>query len=706
MYIKYFFLIVLCLLFKPLDAQHLLQNTDTRGNHFATDSIEKEDVPEGIYAWTIDSRFGSVRPANYDTIPHLFPNEAFTEGIRGHYNFTGNLGAPRLSRIFTDRTENSFRDGQFLFSQPFDFFLRRPDQVLFTNTKSPFTNLTYHECGNKQNGEDRISALFSTNVNQQLGLGFKLDYLYGRGYYDSQATSAFNGTLFGSYRSDHYSLHSFFAANHLKIRENGGIETDAYVTSPESFPTRYDTDDMPINLARSNSKQQDNTFFLTHRYSIGLTRWTDKNGKIVSTRADRAATKVTTLTDSTQQRTNVDSLKLTPHFVPVTSLIHTLRMDFNNRRFISDAANGGRSFFNDYYLNNDSARDKTNYTHVENLVALEINEGFNRWVKTGMRLFAKHEYYRFTLPDTTTSGTQYVQKYLNHYITLGAQLMKKQGRVFHYDVLGDIRSNGSNWGEFNIEGTADVDLPLWKDTVSVRLDGFIRNEQPNFYLRHFHARNAWWDKDLDNQLTVRLGGSLSWKNTRFSFHLQNIQKLAYFAETLTPSDFTNNVQHYTHSIGVQQNSGSVQLLTASLRQDFHLGILHWENELIYQATTDKDSYPLPAFSVWTNLYLKFRLARVLQTELGADMRYFTKYYAPAYSPIMGQYAIQDPNYRIQLGNYPIINAYVNFHLKRTRFYVMASHVNYSSGAGNPFLVPHYPLNRLVLRLGISWNFIN
>jgi hypothetical protein len=381
-------------------------------------------------------------------------------------------------------------------------------------------------------------------------------------------------------------------------------------------------------------------------------------------------------------------------------------MDFNNRRFISDAANGGRSFFNDYYLNNDSARDKTNYTHVENLVALEINEGFNRWVKTGMRLFTKHEYYRFTFPDTTASGTQYVQKYSNHYITLGAQLMKKQGRVFHYDVLGEIRSNGSNWGEFNIEGTADVDLPLWKDTVSVRLDGFIRNEQPNFYLRHFHARNAWWDKDLDNQLTVRLGGSLSWKNTCFSFHLQNIQKLAYFAETLTPAGITNNVQHYTHSIGVRQNSGSVQLLTASLRQDFHLGILHWENELIYQATTDKDSYPLPAFSVWTNLYLKFRLARVLQTELGADMRYFTKYYAPAYSPIMGQYAIQDPNYRIQLGNYPIINAYVNFHLKRTRFYVMASHVNYSSGAGNPFLVPHYPLNRLVLRLGISWNFIN
>ena len=182
--------------------------------------------------------------------------------------------------------------------------------------------------------------------------------------------------------------------------------------------------------------------------------------------------------------------------------------------------------------------------------------------------------------------------------------------------------------------------------------------------------------------------------------------MAYFAETLTPSNVINNVQHYTHSIGVRQKNGSVQLLAASLRQAFHWGILHWENELTFQATTDKESYPLPAFTAWTNLYLKFRLAKVLNTELGADVRYFTKYYASAYSPIIGQYAIQDATTRVQLGNYPIVNAYINFHLKRTRFYVMASHVNYSSGAGKPFLVPHYPLNRLVIRLGISWNFIN
>ena len=68
--------------------------------------------------------------------------------------------------------------------------------------------------------------------------------------------------------------------------------------------------------------------------------------------------------------------------------------------------------------------------------------------------------------------------------------------------------------------------------------------------------------------------------------------------------------------------------------------------------------------------------------------------------------MQDATERIKLGNYPIINVYANFHLKRTRFYVMASHVNGSAGSGMPFLAPHYPMNLRIIRFGISWNFFN
>ncbi|MBR1838188.1 MAG: hypothetical protein IJ786_01365, partial [Bacteroidaceae bacterium] len=61
---------------------------------------------------------------------------------------------------------------------------------------------------------------------------------------------------------------------------------------------------------------------------------------------------------------------------------------------------------------------------------------------------------------------------------------------------------------------------------------------------------------------------------------------------------------------------------------------------------------------------------------------------------------------VKIGGYPVVNAYANFHLKRTRFYIMASHLNYSSGTCRPFLVPHNPINRLIIRFGVSWDFIN
>jgi len=695
----------------------LLDEQDGRKG-FVSDSVETEDVPEGIYAWTIDERFGSVRPAIYDTVPHLFPNDAFTDGPTGRYNFLGNLGSPRQSRLFIDRVETTFHDGQFLFASPYDFFLRRPDQLLFTNTKSPFTNLTYHECGNKQNGEDRIRALFSTNVNKLVGLGFKLDYLYGRGYYDSQHTSQFNGTLFGSYLGEKYRIHTFYSANHLKTAENGGLENDEYVDSPESFPTKYGPADMPMNLTKTYNKLNVNTFYLTHRYNLGFTRFRDEDGKVVRVQHDKGVGRFVSLqqwpdslgADTLQRPAALPAdsgVKYVAEFVPTTAFFHTMRIDHNNRRFLSNLNESvSSSFFHDFYLPGDSANDFTKYLHVDNTVGMELREGLNNWLKTGLRLYARHEFYRFTLPDLTADGMPLRTTYKENYVTVGGQLVREEGRALRYHVLGEVRTSGKKWGDFNAEGDVTLSFPFLKDSLHVVLDGYVRREQPNFYLRHYHADNAWWDNNLDQEFRTRLGGILAWRDTKFSFHVENIQNLAYLYEMQYPYNGEDGIARARYGVGVRQNSGSVQLIEASLAQKLQWGILNWETELSFQATSDKDSYPLPLFNVWTNLYLKFSIAKVLHTELGADMRYFTRYYAPAYSPAIGRFVVQDAAERIKIGNYPTINAYVNFHLKRTRFYVMASHVNYSGGTGCPYLVPHYPLNRLVFRLGVSWNFIN
>ena len=136
-----------------------------------------------------------------------------------------------------------------------------------------------------------------------------------------------------------------------------------------------------------------------------------------------------------------------------------------------------------------------------------------------------------------------------------------------------------------------------------------------------------------------------------------------------------------------------------------MGIFHLDNEVIWQKSSDQAVLPLPELSLYHNFYMQFKLAKkVLSVQLGADVRYFTKYDAPAYMPATQQFYLQPEEGKVEIGGYPIVNVYANLHLKRTRFYVMMYHVNQGMSKPNYLLAPHYPINPRVLKFGLSWNF--
>ncbi|MDR0795071.1 MAG: putative porin, partial [Tannerella sp.] len=108
--------------------------------------------------------------------------------------------------------------------------------------------------------------------------------------------------------------------------------------------------------------------------------------------------------------------------------------------------------------------------------------------------------------------------------------------------------------------------------------------------------------------------------------------------------------------------------------------------------------------VYSNLYVAFTLVKVLSVQLGVDVHYHTSYHAPYYEPATQQFHVQD---KIKTGNYPLINAYANFHLKQARFFVSG----YNLGTlfiNHPayFSMPHYPLNPMVIKMGVSVMFNN
>ena len=230
---------------------------------------DNKEIPKGIKVWTIDERFGDITPAIPDTLSYMYNNSIFTSGMRGEYNYLGNLGAPRISRLFLNRYRN---DEQFIFTQPYDYFIVPIEQFRFTNTLSPITNLTYNTAGNKSNGEDHLLAKFAVNAGKRIGVGFIADYLYGRGFYANQASSHVNFTLYGSYLGERYQAHLRFTTNHQKIAENGGITDDKFITNPESFDDNYQSNEIPTVLEENWNRNNHQHIFLTHRYSFGFHR--------------------------------------------------------------------------------------------------------------------------------------------------------------------------------------------------------------------------------------------------------------------------------------------------------------------------------------------------------------------------------------------------------------------------------------------------
>lgn len=404
-------------------------------------------------------------------------------------------------------------------------------------------------------------------------------------------------------------------------------------------------------------------------------------------------------------------------YVPVTSFIHTAR--FDNYRRTYQAYNTPTDFYAQNYFNygtvaNDTIYDATKHWSLKNTFAVALLEGFNKWAKAGLKAFLSYELRHYALPSMITPGGSTVAFYNGdntwnqHDISVGGQLLKTLGKTFHYDVSAEAWLAGSRAGQFHVDGHAELGFPLLGDTVQLAATAFFHRSAPSFYMQQYYGKHYWWDNSLDQQIHSRILGEFSLKKTRTKLRVgyDVLKNYTYFGiqNDRVKSGDNYLVQH--NDLNVHQSSSPINLLTLQLQQDFRLGIFNWQNVLTFQKSSKAEILPVPTFNVYSNLFIRFKIARVLDVDLGVDGRYFTSYYAPEYIPGVGAFGIQETDAsRIKIGNYPLLNAYANFQLQHTRFYVMFTHVNSADG-GKYFYTPHYPLNQRVLQFGISWNFFN
>ena len=762
---------------RPLMAQDTYNQIDEMGNvtqrnqnfnkHNNDTTSKNKEIPKGLKTWTVDRKFGNIIPTQPDTVHHLFPQSLFNSGVYGQYNTIGNNYSARQNRIFIDRKESS----SFIFTDPYSFFMKDPDEFQFTNTLSPLTYLTYDNCGDKQHGEDRLDAKFAVNVNKRLGFGFQMTYDYARGYYNSQSVSHFNGSLFATYLGDRYNAHFLFSTNHQKATENGGITNDEYILHPESYTDAFTDDEIPTVLTQTWNRNDNIHVFLSHRYNIGFYRQVPMTEEELKAREFAKAAleekekleqkkenpdapkgretaapkgrpegaaiagmeppkeKISEAIDTTRiqvdSQEKLDSLNrlqaiqdsidatMKKEYVPVTSIIHTLELHNYKRTYLAYTSPKDYYFARNYsVLGGDSIDDITKHLQIKNTFGLALLEGFNKYMKAGLKAFVTHEYRRYIMPDTL-NGTTFQQRWTEQNVSIGGQINKTEGKTLHFNLTGEFWVAGEDASQMKLDFNTDLNFALFKDTVRVAAKAFFHRLNPSFYYRRYHSQHLWWDKqnDFKQEMRTRIEGNLSYSltNTRLRLAIEEIQNYTYFGMSYDHTyDGDNKSNGRKNMIAdVYQEGGNINLLTAQLYQDFRLGPLNWENIITYQNSSNTDVLPLPDLNIFSNLYLKFKIARVLDVELGGNVTYFTKYEAPDFCPTLNQFAVQkNTANRVELGEFPFVDVYANLKLKGVRFFVIMSNVLYSSANRKYFTTPHYPMNGSVIHMGVSWPFFN
>lgn len=611
--------------------------------------------------------------------------------------YTGNAISPWQSKIFFDR---AFRPNDFIYWNSFEGMQYRPEEVLWYDTKTPFTYIHYHKNLQTVESEEILKGTLSLNLGKALNFGASFHYAGAEGFYSSTRSKDARYRVFGSYQSDRYDAWTYVANDYYKMSESGGITNLEQILDPDKYsdgrlrlnsrdiPTRIPAD-MLFNRLRSGHG------FLSHRYKLGYIKRTAIKAKDASpplSGENVPRMKDNLPLDLTGGIEEADSNV----FVPVASIGHMVYYNKQSRRMISTIEDElwsnifgtptmkRRRILSDgseqeYILPNDTAE----LTTLANTFSLSLMENFRPWVKFGLSAYLRTENSWVANPDRTTGIYRGVDSFFSTFV--GGHASRHTGRGLNFDLMAELGVLGRDLGAFQVDAQLQSQFRLFDQKFALMLDGKFQNHRPAYFMAHHHGTFGYWDEDFGFSRRFDLGGKIDFSSwgTWVDLRTASLQNYLYWG-----SDARS-----------RQSKDIMQVAMLRLGHKYHLGPLGWDLEAAYQLSSHQQAIPLPALTARADLYLDLLLFRVLAVQLGAEGYWNTAYYAPYYHPGHQQF-ISQMEYKVG-GKAPLINGYANFRLKGIRFYFRMFNLGEVLMKNDRLSAHLYPYNPMHLQAGIS-----
>lgn len=643
-------------------------------NNSSSKNSKQAFIRPNVKAWKMVDQYTLADTIPVDTLTngHQINNKIWKNNVM---NVTlGNFGSPYIPMLYMNRRRT---DG-YIFLNTLQEYTEQPQDFVYYNTKTPYTNLAYNMGFPKRRSEEFVQVLFTQNVNRRLNVGIHYKFSTSIGRYSNQRADHASVRLFSSYDGDNYKSQFSGIYTRSDINENGGITNDEFVL--QTYPTgtdqkEYDkAEDIPVFFMDQTNRHATYQLHYAHQLDLG--------------HVDR-----------------IDPVDSTEYEVPVATAYHQIHLMRNHHEYrTGDLSSFGKTLDELFPMTQDTTKtdDRVKYGMVTNTFNLKLNEEFNSLLRFGLRGFIGNDVKSYHWPDTihkyTNEDGDWVREYQRQGVTkvsmfFGGQIFKNKGE--HVRLNAGIKQyiTGYNAGDMILNGSIDNYIRVLNQPVKLWGKVIYELKSPEVYHEHYCSNHYRWNKNLDRQNTLSYSGGIKMDSLRLEL-------------TVFGSSEKNKI--YFNSDGKPDQSGKlVNIIGAYLYKHFSVIGFNSINRLAVQSSFDNDDIePLPLFSIYSSNFYERLLFNVLTFQIGFDWRYNTRYYAPKYIPAIMQFCPQDKSDADsrKVGGHHYIDPFVNMQLKRARIYVKYEHVNTTWGDKDYFHTVHYPANPGFFKFGVSWNF--
>lgn len=623
-------------------------------------------LPDSLYykkiiAWNTNTYFNKLNRVKVDTTYNDWHTEYpfFKEDINATY--LGVVGSATQNFDYFKRRELDIAP----FYAPYLTYTYTPETIPMYNTKTPHTVLAYwgtlFDYQDKE--ESSMKFLHTQNISPKLNLQMEYHNYGGKGLLVNEATNNRTFTLTANYLGENYVANGGFINNSVRRKENGGVYNTKEVTD-----TTLDAKTIMTNLSSASNKYTKRSFFLSHSYGVPIRFKKDLD----SLGRDSIAA-------------GEGTMAYFGHYAE-----YSIYSKFYSDR-IGNGDTRGKDFYHDkFYINPTTSADSLRVTDFTNRVYAILqpwaSDAIVSKIEGGVG-FQFLNYFSFG-PNSYIDRNSNIN--LSNTYVYGS-VNGKFRKYFSWEGFGRYTLLGynSNDMEIDIHGTFSF-YPFKNRGEGIDLVGrfYTSLKRPDYYSNHLYSNHYVWDNNFKKVSKSKIEGYLKIPKWKMEAH---------FGYAL----IGNNIYYDTLGV-IRQNENITNVISGYLQKDFKLGILHLDNKALLQFSSDNKTLPLPLLALNLRYYIEFDVVKnAMRAQLGAETTFTTSYYAPAYSPALGQFHNQN---RELVGNTPYIDIFANIQWKTASIFLKCTNMAEGWPSGDYFSAYQYIKPKRTFKVGIFWPF--